>query len=134
MDGDLGRDTQKILAILPRIVGHAANHPLPVQQVVIHRRDSAHVDSGEHQRAALLEHLQRRRHQLTCGREDDGAVQRGRFLAIRIFRARISSPLSAQIEREPLMCRVTRERVHFNTPVPRHLYRHVRRGAEPVEA
>src|SRR6266850_1840096 len=56
-NGNLGGNMKKIFPVFARVVGHAANHALLVQQLVLERRNRAHVNSAEHQHAAFLEGL-----------------------------------------------------------------------------
>src|SRR4051794_23569468 len=42
-DWYLGGNTQKILAVLTRVIRHAANHPLLINQVIVKRRNRTHM-------------------------------------------------------------------------------------------
>jgi len=48
-------NAKEVFAVLPRIVRHAADYALLIQQVVTERGNGAHVDSAENERAAFLE-------------------------------------------------------------------------------
>src|SRR5579885_391734 len=126
---NLGCNPQKIPPVFARVVGHAADHPLVVEQVVAKGRDRTHVDAAEDEHSAFAQRLQRRRHNLSRGSEHDRRIQR---LRRRIERA--ACPLRPQLERQLAVTRVARRSENFRAPVPRHLDGHVRRRAESVES
>src|SRR5262245_24568748 len=129
LDRDLGRHTQKIQTVLPSIVGHAADDAFVVEELVINRRNLAHVNPSEGDAAAFLQNFQSRNHQLARGREDDHAVEFDRGLVIAAAR-----PHRSEIESEAPMPRVASEGVNVDSPMPRDLDRDVRRRAESVKA
>src|SRR3979411_873360 len=65
LNRNFGGHSQEIVPVLPRVVGNATDHALLIEQVVVERRDGAHVDAAECQDAALLQSLQRSGHYLT---------------------------------------------------------------------
>ena len=66
---------QQAEAVAPGVRGDALERLLPEEvRLVGHGRHVGHVDAGQRHRAALLEALQRDRHQVAGGREDDGRV------------------------------------------------------------
>src|SRR5438477_8726559 len=56
---NFSRHAQEVFAVLPRIVRHAPNLSLFVQQIVAKRWDRAHMNPAKNERAAFLEGLQR---------------------------------------------------------------------------
>src|ERR1700751_5709194 len=77
---NLGCDPQEIFAILPCIVCRATHHTFLIKQIVIERRDLAHVNSNKNPHAASLQSFQCRGDELSRRSEDDGRVQlRGRL-------------------------------------------------------
>ncbi len=79
--------------------------------------------------AAFAQRFERGGNDFTGGREDDRGVE---FLGRRIESA--AGPRRAQLEGEFLVPGIARRSVDGCAPVPRHLNRHVRGRAEPVEA
>src|SRR5262249_9566298 len=63
-DGQPGRLLEEGAAVVARVVGHAADHALLVEAVVLEGWDGAHVDPAQHHHAAAVGRLQRRRHEL----------------------------------------------------------------------
>ena len=127
MDGDFGGDPQEVFAVLAGVVGHAADGALVVEQVVIERRNGAHVNAADGHGPSALERPQRRDHQLAGGREDHGRVD---FFGRLVIRS--AGPHRAQVERQLLMARVAGNGVDADVPVARHLDGDVRGGAETV--
>ena len=75
-DRDLGRHLQELLRILPRVRRHAAERALPEQVTrVLQRRDRAHVNAGQGQRAAPLERLQSRGNELSGRRKENRPME-----------------------------------------------------------
>ena len=75
-DGHLRGQGEELLAVGARQVGHRAQDPLAPEVRVRKGWDVAHVDSAAHDRAALSDRSQRRRHELAGRREDERRVQR----------------------------------------------------------
>src|SRR5207249_6645210 len=72
---NLGRHAQKVFAVLPRVVRHAANHSLLIQQVVAERWDRTPMNSAENKRAAFSQRLQCCRNNLPSGGKDNCRVE-----------------------------------------------------------
>lgn len=128
-NGNFRGDAKEILAILPRVVRHAADHALLIEQFIRERWDGAHVNAAENKHAALFERLESGGNNLSCWRKHNRSVEFFRW-----FVKRPSGPRSAQLQRQLLMPHVARRCKHFNAPVPRHLNRHVGRGAKAIKA
>jgi hypothetical protein len=87
------------------------------------------VDAAQHYRASHLQIFERRRNQLARGREQDRGIQP-------LGRSRRSGagPHRPQVSRQALVRFVARERQNAHAPIPRHLNRDVRGGAESIQA
>jgi len=57
MDGDFGGKAEEILAILPSIIGNAAQDTLAVEQIVIEWRNRTHVYAAQGEGPAFLQGL-----------------------------------------------------------------------------
>ena len=73
--GIFRRNPQKVPSIFAGIVRHAANDALLIKQIVIERWNRAHMDSAEHEHAALLQSFYSGRHQFASRREDDSGIK-----------------------------------------------------------
>ena len=76
-------DLEELDGVLAREIGDRAHDAFTPQKVVRHRRDVAHVDAAQHQRASLVERREGQRHQRANRREDDRAIERMRRLLVR---------------------------------------------------
>ena len=128
MNGNLRGDAQEILAVLTRVVGHAANHALLIEKIVIERRDRAHVNAAENEHSAFLERGERRRDKLSGRREDNRRVE---FFG-RLGRG-FARPHRAELQCKLLVLRSSRACVHFNAPMPRDLSRDMRGRSKTVK-
>src|ERR1700730_89674 len=73
-DRDLGREAEKILTVMARIVRDAAHDTFRIEQIVVERRNWAHVDPAQNQSPALAKGLQRGGNNLTSRRKNDGGI------------------------------------------------------------
>jgi cysteine synthase B len=129
LDGNLGGQLQQLLRVLPGEVGHAADAPLPVEQlIVVQLRDRRHSHASERHCAAAVEVPQCLRHDPAGRGENDAGVHllRGRVLGT-------TDPDGAQFPCEPPVALAAGEDVGLAAPVARHLNGDVGRAAESVE-
>ena len=75
-DSGLRDDFEEIQPVLAREVGDRHQLSFLPEQIVGKARNVAHVDSCAHHPAALAHRAQRRRHQFSGGRIDDGGIER----------------------------------------------------------
>jgi hypothetical protein len=87
--------------------------------------DGGEVDSGNRQRSAAVERLERREHELAGRREENRRIQ---LLGRRVVAS--THPRRAQPSREVLMARLATGDVDLAARVARHLNHDVRRAAE----
>jgi hypothetical protein len=57
MDGNLGGEAEEILAVLPSVIGDAAQDTLAVEQIVIEWWNRTHVDAAQREGSALFQGL-----------------------------------------------------------------------------
>src|SRR6266576_6172328 len=74
-DGNLRSNAQKILSVLARIVGHTANDTFLIEQIVVKRRNRAHVDAAQNQGSALPKRLTCGGNNLTARRKNYGGIE-----------------------------------------------------------
>src|SRR5581483_9602257 len=120
-------DFEKILTIVPGIVGDAADDALVVQQVVIHLWDRAHMNATQRHRRATFERAQRGEDQFARRSEDQVAIENSRRLLVGS-----SGPDGAQVHGEFPVARVASHGIYLDSPVARHLNRHMRGRTETV--
>ena len=129
-DRDPRRQLEELGDVHPGDVGDAAHLALPPQQLVGELRNAVEVDGVDGHDAGPAEGAQRADDDVTGGGEGDGGVE------LDGGAVSWSGPAQrAPSSRRPALLRGgSGADVHLATPVPRHLDRAGRRGAEAVEA
>ena len=128
-DGDRRRLGQQFPPVLAGVGRHRADVPL-VEEVllVVHLRDRRHVDARQRQRAALVQVLQGRRHQLADRREDDRAVDLDGHV-----RRPLADPLGAHLAGQLAVASAAGDHVDLAPAMQGDLHDDVGAGAEAVD-